>query len=469
MTVRSATSAASFRDPAAQVFFCDGRVFRAIDSATNQALKALEQKGILSKWAAEGKIVSTKWVTKEQFEPAELPIMPDTAAFLEHEFLSFISYPSEWSLSMLADAALLTLDLQIALISEGYSLKDASAYNIQFRRGKPLFIDISSIEKPERLDLWYALGQFQRMFLFPLLLLLERGIDLRSYFLSHLDGWPLEQVVRSFQGLGKWKPSLLLDLTLPAMLDKRSRTARAGSGPRKNSGGPEAQLINLRRIRGKICKLAQSYKTSSEWSGYTQTCTYGNEAETFKKRVVREFLVEKKPARVLDLGCNTGEYTRIAAESGAEVLAADADHDAVELLYRDGRDKGRQIHPLVLDLANPTPAIGYLNRERSSFLERGRSNCVLALALIHHLHVSANFPLSLIAELFDALTSDYLVLEFVPREDEMFQRLIQFRRDIYAEYTLENCISSLASRFRLLGRESIPGTHRTLLLLQKQA
>src|SRR5207237_1167690 len=156
------------------------------------------------KWIGNGKLVETTWPRAEEIGPDSRALFPEANAFLEHERLSFISFPYEWSCSMVADAALLTLDLQIALTERGYALKDASAYNVQFRSGKPVFIDVSSIEKAERVDLWAALGQFQRMFLFPLLLLVKRGIDLRSCYLAHLDGWPIEQVSRVFPGLSRW-------------------------------------------------------------------------------------------------------------------------------------------------------------------------------------------------------------------------------------------------------------------------
>lgn len=460
-------AAASFRDRSGQVFFREQRVFRAIDSSTEAALRSLERTGFLEKSIASSMLVGTKWADPAAITPHERELFPQASAFLEHERLGFISYPYEWSTSMLADAALLTLDLQMSLLQQGCSLKDASAYNIQFRPGKPLFIDVSSIEKPERLDLWYALGQFQRMFLFPLLLRMERGLDLRSYFLAHLDGWQLQQVVKAFPGINKWRPSLLLDLTLPAMLDKSSGKKRAPS-PGKTPGTADAQLINLRRLRNKITKLATACRVNSDWSSYTQTCTYNSESELFKKEAIRKFLEQRRPARVLDLGCNTGEYSLLASGVGAEVLAADADHDAVELLYRKLRNAPARINPLVIDIANPSPAIGFLNRERASFLERANADCLLALALIHHLHVSANFPLEMIAELFATLAGRLLVLEFVPREDEMFQKLIAFRRDIYHDYSIETCLTALNKSFNLLHRQQIPGSPRTLLFFQKR-
>jgi SAM-dependent methyltransferase len=370
---------------------------------------------------------------------------------------------------MLADGARLTLALQMALLERQLSLKDATAYNIQFVHGKPVFIDVASIEKPQRLDLWFALGQFQRMFLLPLLLCRYRGWDFRSYFLANLDGRNFEQVGSSF-GWGRWRPGLILDLALPLMFERKARP-KAASGQRRSPQTHQdtlAQKLNLRRLERKVDALARAFRPRSHWANYTSTCTYDDAAESAKKKLVAEWLAAMPARTVLDVGCNTGDYSYLAAQSGATVLAADADHDAVELLYRRLKQKPAAITPMVLDLANPSPAIGYLNQERPSFLDRVEVDCVLALALLHHLLVSANFPLAAICELFNRLTRKHLILEFVPAEDAMFQRLLEFRVNLFQGLTLAACLEAFAARFELVRQQNIPGTSRTLLWLEKR-
>ena len=459
--------AGSFRDPSGYVFEREGRVFRAIDGTCHAHLRHLTEKGLLAKWIESHMLVGTRFVEEPQNKSLQSE-HPGYAHFLEHDRIAPITFPYEWTLSMLADAAILTLDLQIRLLSAGFSLKDATAYNIQFVKGRPIFIDLSSIERPGRLDLWFALGQFERIFLFPLLLCQHRGWDLRSYFLSSIHGRDLEQVSRSLGWFALCRPSLLLDVTLPLLLErkenkKQTHDRRVLHKPGTNS---EPQLLNLKRLRSKIRKLASGFKPRGVWADYTSTCSYDQAAETAKKELVRDFLNSTRPRCVLDLGCNTGDYSFIAAESGAQVIAADGDPAAVELLYHRLKKDPRPISPVVLDLANPSPAIGYRNRERANFFDRAKSDCVLALALIHHLLVSANFSLAAIRDLFCDLTKEYLVLEFVPTNDPMFQRLMKFRVDLFKDLTLELCLQVFGQRFELIKQQPIAGSPRTLLFMR---
>jgi SAM-dependent methyltransferase len=228
------------------------------------------------------------------------------------------------------------------------------------------------------------------------------------------------------------------------------------------------QAMNLRRLRRKVTALAAGYRPQGVWARYTQECSYVDAATAAKKRIVAAMLDRVRPRRVLDLGCNTGEYTMLAAEAGAEVIAADADHDAVEMLYRRVRGKDLPITPIVVDLCNPSPAIGFRNLERPRLVERIGADAVLALALLHHLHVSGNLPLEAIADLFDDLTRDALVLEFVPTDDVMFRRLTRLRRETFDGMTLERCLAAFARRFDLVAREPVPEGGRVLLLFRKR-
>jgi hypothetical protein len=212
--------AGSFRDPSGYVFARKDRIFRAIDEDCRQILGKLGESGLLSRLINEGALVQTAFVEEEALRSELADEHPGFHHFLEHEVLAPITYPHEWSISMLADAGVATLDLQMRLLEEGYSLKDATAYNLQFVDGRPKFIDVSSIERPRRLDLWLALGQFEQMFVFPLLLCRHLGWDIRSYFLANLGGRDVEQVARGFTRLQLLRPSLLLDVTLPVLLGR---------------------------------------------------------------------------------------------------------------------------------------------------------------------------------------------------------------------------------------------------------
>jgi len=460
--------AGSFRDPSGFVFRHDGRLFRAIDAKCAAILDGLAATGALQRLVADGLVVGTSILEPSPIVERLAAGHPGGARFLEHARIDPITYPYCWTVSMLADAGIHTIDLQQRLLETGHSLKDATAYNIQFVRGRPVFIDLSSIERPARLDIWVALGQFQRMFTYPLMLVNDRGWDLRSYFLASLGGRSVEQVGRSFTGMQRLRPGRLLDLTLPLWLNRRGDSGKGGgremlTRPNADSG---PQAINLRRLRRKIARLAARYDPGGAWHDYTRTCTYTGGAGDAKKALVREMLAAVRPARVLDLGCNTGDYSFLAAETGASVVAADGDHDAVEILYRRLRGNPADIAPMVVDIGNPSPAIGFMNRERASFHDRVRADAVLALALIHHLHVSANLPLAAIRDLFCALTRDALILEFVPPDDPQFRRITRFRLDDYPDMSLPRCLEVFGQRFDLVRRAPVPGTPRTLLLLR---
>jgi SAM-dependent methyltransferase len=449
------------------VFSNGARIFRAINRESEDTLRKLKSSGFLQSDLKSGRIVSTEFV-----DPSAAGSIPDAPPnldrFLEHERIDPITYPYEWSFGMLADAALLTIDLQEKLLSHGLSLKDATPFNVQFVRGRAVFIDVTSIEKPKRFDLWFALGQFQRTFLLPLLLVRHSGWDLRSYFQSRLDGRSLREIAASVGSLAKWHPRYLLDLTLPLLLESKAQrpTAPRNEPPDR---GAEAQLFTLRRLRSKIEKLKRGRSAASAWASYTATCTYDQSAEASKRALIHTFLGEQKPATVLDLGCNTGEYSFLAAASGAQVISADGDHDAIELLYQKVKAQQANITPLILDISNPSPALGYLSRERDSFIARTRPDCVFALALIHHLLISANMSLDQIVELFAALSRRSLALEFVPRKDPMFQQLIRYRVDLYQEFNLDQCIRAFETRFRLIRQEPITGSPRTLLFLERKS
>jgi len=458
----------SFRDPSGFVFLHGGRVLRAVDEGCFQSLEKLHSDGTLARLSQTHGLVATQIVEQEADGAALESVYSDTYRYLEHERITPITYPYEWTLSMLADAAICTLDLQLELANSGYSLKDATPFNVQFVAGKPKFIDVASIELPGRRDIWFALGQFFQLFLYPLLLCRYRGWDLSSLFLARPNGRSIEEVAHAFGWMGLLRPILLMDLSVPLLFQWLSR---GNSSKRRNlltkpAGNAAPQVLNLRRLRRKTARIAAGYRPRSGWAAYTDHRNYTHAGEDAKMALIEGFLRETSPATVVDVGCNTGEYSFVAAETGAKVVAIDSDHDAVEVLYRRLRDKPMDITPMVGDISNPSPGIGYMNTERSPLLQRIQGDCVLCLALLHHLLITANLSLAAVRDMLAVLTTRDVVLEFVPTDDEMFRTLLGLRVDLFGELTLARCRSVFTEQFTVLKEVRLPQSKRSLLFLR---
>ncbi|MBN1589115.1 MAG: class I SAM-dependent methyltransferase [Pirellulales bacterium] len=467
----------SFRDPCGSVFYHEGNVYRAVDDETFALVERLEADGLLASLIASGRLIDTSIVRPLEADFDVLREIASGRRVLRHRAVPFVSYPCEWTFSMLADAAAEQLALQLRLLEHGYSLKDASAYNTQFLGAQAVFIDVPSIEVPARADLWIAYGQFCRMFLFPLLLGRYRAVDTKGYFLSHIDGMEVEQVYRTLGAATSLRPILLVDVFLQRLLQKRGadsvRLARAGHGTASNGAASvAAQQFNLRRLSRKIDALAASRRWPSRWSRYAAANSYSPDAEEEKASFVEAVMRRHRPRAVLDVGCNTGRYSRIAVHAGARTVAIDSDHDCVDRLYRQARDEGLDLLPVWMDVANPTPGTGFRNSERTSFLDRvhggpTRFDLVLALALVHHLLVVSRIPLPEISRLLADLTEQWLVVEFIPVDDPMFQRLLALRENIYTHVTQEHFEQVFSTDFRIDARQKLPECGRTLYLMER--
>lgn len=458
---------ASFRDPDAHVWNLGGRIVRSVEARTAAVLRQLQETGWIPEQVAAGRLVATKFLERTDWPPN---LVAEAAAVLEHERLPLVTYPYEWSFSMLADAGLLHLDLQETLLARGFSLKDASAFNVLFDRYVPRFIDCGSFEQPARLDVWYAYGQFCRMFLFPLLLKLHRGTALASQFLPGLEGASIERCYRGLGRLRAWSPACLLDVGLQHALQRRTTVTAADrpTAATPRTGKPEAQLFNLRRLRKKLQQLKRAYQPAGLWNDYRDTHSYEEAAEQRKQAAVKKLLEHTRPAWVLDLGCNTGDYARLAAATGAQVIAVDADHDCIERLYRELQRQPASIHPLVANVATPSPGAGFMGIERQPLLDRVQADAVLGLALVHHLMVSARLSLPMIAELFRRCTRELAIVEYVDPADEMFQAKLRYRTDDFSSLTLASFRAAMAAHFDEISVEEIKPGKRWLLGLKRK-
>jgi len=460
----------SMRDPEGRVIRYQNRIFRGVSKEYTDILSLLNQSGLLRQFETSHKVIPTD---QKLDDPSLLKTLkeacPNFSKFVEHEPIPFVVYPCEWTFSMLCDAALLHLDIQTESLKKGISLKDASAYNVQFKGSREIFIDITSFEKIIS-SVWPAYGQFCRMFLFPLLLSTYRGISTKSYFLSHMDGISLAETARILGWLRILTPACFLDVFLPSLLEKGVPHAKKLEkvGPNQNRDiSIKSQLMNLNRLRNLIDKLRRKGSSlKGHWIDYTQTHSYSSKEMEDKENFVTAFLQSEKPKTLIDLGSNTGKFSLLASSICQSVISIDSDHDALDALYEKSRSEGLNIIPLWMDLANPTPAFGFNNQERSKFGDRIKGETVLGLAVVHHLLVSFGIPLPLIRDFLWSLSSKFLLVEFVGPKDPQFRSLIGFKNVSYENFT-EAQFESVFSRGAIQRKKLAITPHRTLFLFSK--
>ena len=384
--------------------------------------------------------------------------------------IGFISYPYEWAFSQLKEAALLTIDLQLRALEVGMRLKDASAYNIQFEAGRPILIDSLSFELAEPTEPWVAYRQFCEHFLAPLALMAKRDVRCGVLLRDFIDGIPLELAASLLPGRTRLNFGLLSHLHLHAGAQRRAAadgTPTPGErrpARRVSATGQRAVLDSLRRTVNGL-----RWEPSGLWTDYATSTSYSAAATASKAELLREMLAAAGGTSAWDLGANTGVYSAIAVEAGYRVVAWDQDAGSVEAHWRRVRGDGNPaILPLVLDLANPSPSVGWALEERRSFLERGTPDLVMALALVHHLAIGNNVPLPSVARLFGRI-APHAIVEFVPKEDPMTRRLLAARRDIFEHYTIDGFRAAFGEVFEIVREAPIVDSPRTLFLLRRRA
>jgi SAM-dependent methyltransferase len=451
---------ASFRDPSGCVYTQDGEVFRTVNVSYASHYEHLKKSGLL------GDLWKKGWMIP--FDEDPIPRMSTAWKTLRVRRIPFLSFPYEWSFSQLKAAALLTLDIHEAALHKGMVLKDASAYNIQFEGTKPICIDCLSLEILEEGAPWAAYAQFCRHFLAPLLLMAKVHLGSLLMLRDYIDGIPLDVASAMLPLRTHVSPGIQLHIHAHARMQRRHADSRVSADKARTASVSRVTLMalaqNLRALVGHL-KLPE---LSTAWGDYYSDTNYSPDAFESKRAHVSALLERVAPSTVLDLGANTGAFSRLALGRGASVVAADMDPLAVERHYETlKRDNVEDILPLVVDLANPSPSLGWHNEERASFLERCNVDIVLALALIHHVSIGNNVPLPMTARLFAAVGRN-LVLEFVPKEDSQVQRMLATRVDIFDNYTLEGLLAAYDPYFTLVERREISGSMRTVLLFARK-
>lgn len=446
----------SFRDPHGQVFLHDGVLYRSVEESYRRDYERLVDSGLFAR-LVEGRLL----VDHEEIDPASVG-RAGSWRVLRPRRIDFVSHPYEWCFSQLKDAALLTLDVQQKALEHEMSLKDASAYNVQFDRGAPVFIDTLSFECYEEGRPWPAYRQFCRHFVAPLALMAHTDVRLGSLLRTHLDGIPLDLAVRLLPWRARLRPVLWPPLFLHARAEKSYADRPEAVARRRNRKMSRMGLLGLLDNLRSAIRSLNWRPGRTEWGDYYAATNYSPEARAGKEALVASMIEEVAPRRVWDLGANTGEFSRLASERGIVTVAFDVDPVAVENNYRRLREEGPMpLLPLILDLTNPSPALGWAHRERASLVQRGEVDLVLALALVHHLAIGNNLPLERVAA-FLAEIGRHLVLEFVPKSDSQVRRLLTAREDVFPHYTKEGLELAFQEHFWIEREEAVVDSERVL-------
>lgn len=450
----------SFRDPSGFIFTTKSVLYRQINQIYLEDWELLQKSG-LAKTLLKGGLLLPYRKRNNSRE-----LSNNAYQIIQPQPVPFISYPYEWCFSELKDAAVLTLKIQKIALEHGMSLKDASAYNIQFFKGRPVLIDHLSFEKYEEKP-WVAYRQFCQHFLAPLALASYTDIRLTQLLRVHIDGIPLDLAAKLLPKKGLLNPQILAHIYLHAKSQRVFSDRGSGWRPERKLKLKKNQLLAiLNGLESAINKL-DWVPSGTEWAEYYDKTNYTRKAFKHKVKIVEKFLKMIKPETVWDLGANTGFFSRLASNRGIPTISFDIDPAAVELNYREVKAKGEsKILPLVLDLTNPSGGLGWANRERMTLAERGPADCLTPLALIHHLAISNNLPFAKIAEFFAKLCRGYLIIEFVPKEDSQVQRLLATRKDIFPRYTQNDFEKEFGRRFTVMAKEPVEGLKRVLYLMK---
>ncbi len=456
---------ATFRDPAGSLAFEPGRVLRKIRPHAREAVLDFLESPLCRRMQQRGDMVA-----------AEIDDGP-AGLTLIHPRIPVPTYSWEWSASQWLAAADLTLTLAEESLAEGWILKDATPLNVLYQGSRPLFVDILSFERHNpKSSIWLAYGQYMRTFLLPLLMNRMLGWPL-ALSLLHRDGFEPSTLYTSLSWPQRLSPAVFWPITLPALLERRGDAGAAKAALKQPARDPEIAIDLLRRTfrglrkRTRNAVPAGGNSAESNWSDYKVTrSTHYTEAEAAHKHAsVQAILEELRPARVLDIGANTGEHSTLAANAGAEVVALERDPAAAERLFLTTRAQNLPIQTIVGDLARPTPAVGWENNESPALIPRleGQFDIVLMLAVIHHLILLDQIPIPAIVALLARLTTRDLLLEWVPVADPMFQSLMRGREDLYGALTENDLLEATAPLFDLLRTVRIDNG-RVLFLFRKR-
>ncbi len=454
----------SFRDPSGHVYVGDGRIFRTVNSCFASDFEYVHSSGILGKLSNAGQLLPVTIVP----DGTDLGVGIETDAkyILETTKLPFISYPYEWPFSALKAAALLHLEIHLSALEEGVTLSDASAYNIQFLGPRPIFIDHLSFRPYRKGEMWLGHRQFCEQFLNPLLLQSYFGLSHNAWYRGTQEGIPAHEINRLLRWRHFMNPNVCLHIVMPSFLQKTVQ-ASVGGIQKEELGKASFPLASFQRMLQRlykwIGKLQPQGAGKTVWQDYIKTHNYSPKEMSLKKQFVKNFANRIQPTLLWDLGCNSGEYSKVALQEGAgTAVGFDADHGALEAAFERACEEGLALQPVYLDMTNPAPNQGWRECERSGIQARASANGVLALACIHHLAISRNIPFGELLEWIVGLAPNGII-EFVPKNDPMVQKLLRLREDIFTDYSEENFLKTISQKATIVHSQCVSESGRLLI------
>ncbi len=477
MKRRLEANSGSFRDPVNRVYEVPSivsgaktRILRGLSRDGLAVYKKLSEEDFYRKALSAGHIVQTDLLTVDD-EDAKLVLADGWTGILEHELIPFVTYPYEWTFSMLKDAALLQLQLIEKSLENGWILKDATPYNIQWIGSRPVFIDVGSFLPWKEGESWVGYRQFCSMFLTPLMLRAHLDIDHLPILRSYMDGIPPTEAVKYFNGTKRFKKGVLSHIIFPAKVENSiAKHERDDAPARKRTPRRQSKAMVIGLVQS-LTRLVQNLSIEikhTDWSQYDKTHSYQESDFDAKKTFVLKHASKSKRKYIWDIGCNTGTFSRISSKNCSHVISVDGDHNAVEQLYIAEKEKpDSNILPLVMNLANVSPGQGWAGRERQAFDQRKKPDLVLCLALIHHVRMSANIPNVLFLQWLRSLEAE-VILEFVNREDEMVIKLLTNKNEQYEDYNIEQFTTEAKRFFTIMDRETLKGGTREIFYLKPQ-
>ena len=473
----------SFRDPGGSVFAGKGSIFRIINKSCQEELFGIWETQTIRNLIDNGDLVRSIVPDQETIEELFADEAWDNETMgirnsfvIEHEKIPFVSFPYEWPPEMLHSAGTLTLHINVELLREGIGLKDATPYNVLFAGPNPIFIDLLSIERRDEYDCtWLPYAQFVRTFVLPLIANKYFGLSLADIFLTRRDGLEPQEVYDLCGVVQKFMPPFLTTVSLPKWLGDRHDPDDNKIYQKKRAPNSEKAMFILesllRRLQRRFDGLAPQRGRRSQWSDYMEcdnSYTPGQMAS--KEEFVKSFIADYAPINVLDVGCNTGRFSVMAAQIGGSVVAIDYDPTVVGEVWNKAREEKLDILPLVVNLSRPSPSTGWLNIECPSFLDRayGKFDTVFMLAVLHHMMVTERIPLESIIDLGAKLTTKFMVIEYVDPADNMFRRITRGRDELFLHLTRENFEAACLKQFEIMRSRHIPDSKRWLYILCKK-